>query len=211
MMGPMARFFLIAALLLMTTSLAAPLWVRSPRHSPAGQSRVVSGRLTGDFSDAPWLGSIVTFGNERVVLAADGSFGFRKFPGTYALSVCCSPRYRRIYREITVRDKDQYLEIPAEPLLEVSGRLVDPPKFERAVRISARMIGTSTADWTVVASDGTFVFHLMEGDWQVDFANLPPGFAVRSMTLDGKELRERTFTISSARGPSLPLRIKLQK
>jgi hypothetical protein len=124
--------------------------------------------------------------------------------------VCCSLRFQRIYREIKVDDKDQYLEISAEPLREISGQLVDPPEFQRAVKISAHLIGTSTVDWAVISSDGTFAFHVMEGDWRVDFADLPAGVAVRSMTLNGEELREQTFTITSARGPSLPLRITLQ-
>jgi hypothetical protein len=211
MMASMGRFLLVVALLLMMTSLVAPLWVRSSRHTQTGLYRSqVKGRLIGKFSEPPWGGSAITFGNEQAVLNADGAFSFWKFPGTYALTVCCSVKFQHVYREITVDGHDQYLEIPVEPLLEVSGQLVSPREFKQAVKISAWMIGTNTVDRTVIASDGTFVFHVMEGDWRIDFENLPPEYKVRSMTLDGKEIHERTFTITTVTGPSLPLRITLQ-
>jgi len=211
MMTAMGRFLLVVALLLMMTSLVAPVLVRSSRHGPDGlHSSQVRGRLTGEFPEPPWVGSAITFGNEQAVLAADGAFSFSKFPGTYALSVCCSVRFQRIYREITVDGRDQYVEIPVEPLLEISGQLVSPRKFEHKVRISAWMIGTNTVDRTIIGSDGTFAFHVMQGDWRVDLENLPPEFKLRSMTLDGKELSERTFTITQVAGPALPLRITLQ-
>lgn len=207
----MKRVLLVAALLLMAASLLAPLWLRSSRHPPAVlQRRLVAGRLTGNYSDPPWVGAVVSFGNEQAVLAADGSFSFSKFPGTYVLTVCCSVRFQTVYREITVGDHDQNIEIPAEPLLEISGQLVNPPGFQRAVRISARHIGTNTVDSTFIAADGTFKFHVMKGDWRVDLNNLPPGLTVRSMALDGQELRESTFTITSVTGPSLALRIMLR-
>jgi hypothetical protein len=211
MMTRMGRFLLVVALLLMTASLLAPLWVGSSRHSPAVfKASRVAGRLTGDFAEPPWIGNAISFGNELALLRADGAFSFSKFPGTYALSVCCSVRFQRVYREITVDGHDQYIEIPVEPLLTISGQVVSPRGFKQTVKISAWMIGTNTVDRTMIASDGTFAFHVMQGDWRVDFENLPPEYKLRSMTLDGKELRERTFTIARVTGPSLPLRITLQ-
>jgi hypothetical protein len=207
----MRRALLVAALLLMTASLVAPLWVGSSRAPGLGLQRsLVSGRVIGDFADSPWAGSVVVFGNEQAVLTADGTFSFAMFPGTYPLSVCCSTRFQRIYREISVAGNSQYIELPAEPLLEITGQVVNPRGFKQAVKISAWLIGTNTVERTVIASDGTFTFHVMKGDWQVNFDNLPPGYVLRDMTLDGKEMRDRTFTITSLTGPSLPLQIKLQ-
>jgi hypothetical protein len=71
-------------------------------------------------------------------------------------------------------------------------------------------MGTNRVDRTVVYSDGTFSFYLIEGDWRLDLDNLPAEYTLESMTFDGRELRDRTFTISSTKGHSLPLRITLK-
>src|SRR5262245_38697676 len=141
MMTAMGRFLLVVALLLMTVSLVAPLWVHSSRTTVGPHPSKITGRLTGEFSEPPWVGSTIVLGTEEAALTADGSFSFSKFPATYALRVCCSVRYQRVYRAVTVDGHDQHLEIPIEPLLEISGQLLSPHEFKETVRIQAWMIG----------------------------------------------------------------------
>src|SRR5262245_7115406 len=120
----MKAFLLAIALLLMTAALSTPLWVRSSRSAPQPKrlhKSVVSGRIKGDFTDAPWTGLLLYLGNERIALKADGRFSFTVMPGTHILKLCCSQRFQQIYREIEVEDRDLYFELEARPLLKIAG------------------------------------------------------------------------------------------
>ena len=210
----MRRTLLILALVLMSVSATSPLWVGWARRDLVRPyARVlVTGRVSGEFPDAPWVGTIVTLGNETKSIGADGTFSFAALRGTHILRVCCSTRFQSIYQEVSVTDSDVHLELEARPLLEISGLVLTPrdKPFKRALKVSAWLIGTNRVDRTVVYSDGTFSFYLIEGDWRVDLDNLPEGYTLDSMTLDGREVRDRTFTISSTKRASLPLRITLK-
>lgn len=202
------------ALVLMGVSATSPLWVgwssrgpvRRPEHS------VVYGRITGDFLDRPWAGTVLYLGSEKQTLGPDGRFRIAMLPGVHILRVCCTKRFQDIYREVTVVDRDVSVELRAKPLLEISGSVMTPngAPLRHALIVSARLLGTNRIDRSVVYSDGTFFFHLVEGDWQVDLENLSVEHTVASMTLDGRELRDQKFTIRSVTGPSLTLRITLK-
>jgi hypothetical protein len=211
----MKAFLLTVALLLMAAALSTPLWVRpsrSIRQLPRSHKVVVSGRIKGEFPDAPWFGMILLFGSEKIALKADGKFSFSVMPGTHILKLCCSQRFRQIYREIEVEDRDLYFELEARPLLKIAGHLSTPREkpLEYALNVSAWLIGTNTVDRTVVASDGSFAFHLTEGDWRLELDNLKVGYVLHSITLDGVEVRNQQFTVSNVYGPALPLRITLK-
>lgn len=213
----MKAFLLTVALLLMTAALTTPLWVRSStsmpsRPQPRLNKVVVSGRIKGDFTDAPWKGMDLVFGSERTTLREDGKFSFAVMPGTHILKMCCSERFRQIYREIEVEDRELYFELEAQPLLKIAGHVSTPREkpLEYALNVSAWLIGTNTVDRTIVASDGSFAFHLTEGDWRIELDNLREGYVLHSITLDGVEVHDQKFTISNVDGPALPLRITLK-
>ena len=180
---------------------------------PRSERVLVSGRVVGDdLPDRPWASTIIYFGSEQAVLTQDGRFRFSALPGTHILTVCCSPRFQRIYREITVADRDIELELVARPLKEIPGRLVVQGKPQPAERleVSAKLVGSNMVDRTISAPDGTFALHLMEGDWQVDVENLPEGYMVHSMTLGGRGLPNRVLTVEGMDDPSLTLQITLR-
>jgi hypothetical protein len=154
----------------------------------------------------------VSLGTETKPLAPDGSFSFAALPGVHILRVCCSKRFQSIYREVTVADKNVELELIAEPLREIAGRVLTPEKkpLRTALKVSMWRVGTNRVDRGVVFSDGTFFFHLIKGNWQVQVDNLPADYKVLSITLDGQELQDGKFTISSVTGPSLPLQVTLK-
>ena len=202
------------ALVLMGVSATSPLWVGWFSNGPVprpGRS-IVSGRITGDFLDHPWAGTVVYLGNQKQTLGPDGRFRIAMLPGVHILRVCCTKRFQDIYREVTVVDRDVSLELRARPLLEIVGnvRTLNGEPLRRALIVSARLLGSNRFDRSVVYSDGTFYFHLVEGDWQVDLENLAVEQTVASMTLDGRELRDQKFTVRSVTGPSLTLRITLK-
>jgi hypothetical protein len=205
--------FLVVALLLIAASVIAFVWIRPPVAAGPGLERVwVSGRVTGSFPDHPWAGTVVYLGSEHAVLTQDGRFSFAALPGTHILTVCCSARFQHIYKEVTVTDRRLEIELVAQPLKEIPGRLVIRGGEELASGfiISARHLESNVVDRAVTSLDGTFALHVMEGDWQVAVENLPDGYALRSITLGEHKLRERTLTIGRIDDPSLPLQITLQ-
>jgi len=211
----MRRFLLIIALALMGVSATSPLWVGWTRRGDAVrryQRVMVSGRVVGEFSESPWEGTVVSLGTETKPLAADGTFSFAALPGVHILRVCCSKRFQSIYREVSVDDKDVHLELTAEPLREIAGRVLTPTQkpIREALKVSMKLVGTNRRDRGVVYSNGTFFFHLIKGDWQVELENLSEDHKLESITLDGREISDGKFTISSVKGPSLPLRITLK-
>jgi len=211
----MKAFLLAVALLLMAAALSTPLWVRpstSARRPPRLHKSVVSGRIKGEFTDAPWAGIPLSLGSENVTLKPDGRFSFTVVPGIHILKVCCSVRFQQIYREIEVEDRDLYFELEARPLLKIVGYLSTPPEkpLNYALKVSARRIGTNTVDRTVIAFDGSFALHLTEGDWRVELDNLKVGHVLDSVMLDGVQIHDQQFTISNVYGPALPLRISLK-
>lgn len=207
--------FLILALALILASVVAFVWIgpSAVPLKPRSERVLVSGRVVGgDLPDHPWAGTVIHLGSERAVLTRDGRFGFSALPGTHILTVCCSARFQRIYREVTVTDRDIELELIARPLKEIPGRLVlrGGKQLSERLMISAKLTGSNIVDRTFTEMDGTFALHLMEGDWKVDVENLPDGVTVRSVMFGERPLRERTLSISSMNDPSLPLQITLQ-
>lgn len=214
-MGSMKAFLLAVSLLLMAAALSTPLWVRtstSTPRPPRSHKSVVSGRIKGEFTDAPWTGMLLYLGTERIALKADGRFSFSVMPGTHILKMCCSQRFQQIYREIEVEDRDLYFELEAQPLLKIAGSLSTPREkpLTYALNVSASLVGTNIVDRTVIASDGSFAFHLIRGNWRIELDNLKAGYSLHSITLDGVEVRDQQFTISNVDGPALPLRITLK-
>ena len=205
---------LVIALALMTASAVAPfVWVRPTSPQVRRFQRVlVTGRVTGNFSDHPWAGVRISIGSQKATLEEDGKFAFAVLPGTHVLRVCCSVRFESIYQEVVVEDRAVDLELIAEPLMEIPGHLTISERARAldGFKISAWLIGTSNVERAVTAADGTFVLHVGKGKWEVDVDNLPKDYTLRSVTLGGQELHDRTFTILAPSGPSLPLRITLR-
>jgi hypothetical protein len=210
----MRAVLLTFALMLMAAAVSTPLWVpRETSSSPVWKhTPTVAGRIRGVYTDSPWAGMTLVFGSDRITLKGDGKFSFTVPPGVYILRLCCSNRFRQIYREIEVEDRDLYFELDARPLLKIAGELSTPAErpLKYVLSISAWQLGTNLVDRTFVASDGSFAFHLTEGDWRIELDNLAVDHTLHSMTLDGRYLPDRTFTISDVSGPSLPLRITLK-
>jgi hypothetical protein len=210
----MQRALLVLALLLMTAAATSPLWVGWAQRGTAQryQRVLVSGRVVGDLPDKPWEGTVVTLDTDTKPLGADGKFSFAALPGMHVIRVCCSTRFQSIYREVSVGNSDVYVELQAEPLWEIAGQILTPEGKPppRAPKISMWLIGTNQVNRGVVYMDGTFSAHLPKGEWRIDLGSLEKDYTVESVTLDGRELRDRTFTITSVTGPSLPMRITLK-
>jgi hypothetical protein len=205
---------LVVAVALICASILVFIGV-GPSTAPRPRSErvLVSGRVAGDdLPDRPWAGTVIYFGSERAVLTQDGTFRFSALPGTHILTVCCSPRFQRIYREITVADRDIKLELVALPLKEIPGRLVvrGKPQLAERLEVSAKLVGSNMVDRTVSAPDGTFALHLTEGDWQVDVENLPEGYSVHSVSFGGRLLPDGALTIAGKGDSSLTLQITLR-
>jgi hypothetical protein len=168
--------------------------------------------VTGDFADQPWVGAVVYVGDERSVLQAGGRFSFRVLPGDYVVRVCCSKRFDPIRWEVQVTDQNVYVELHAEPLLEIPGRLVIPEgkQVENLASVSARRIYTKVTKTAVVSAIGTFSLQLSRGDWKVNVENLGQGLTPKSIVFDGKEIHDHTITISNSPESTLPLEITLQ-
>lgn len=199
---------------LMVTAIVTSSWMDAPSlpfaHDYARFR--VKGRVTGDFPDRPWAGTVAHLGGERATLTEEGTFEFSRSPGTYILKICCSDRFRWIYREVMVIDQDVHLDLVAQPLVDVPGRLIirDPSVRRSGLRVSAWLVGTNVIERAVTLSDGSFTLHLVEGKWQVDVENAPKGHDVEWTTFGDEKLSDRTFTISDETSPSLPLQIALR-
>jgi hypothetical protein len=205
----MKRALLSLSLVLMTASLTAPFWARWATSIPRKR---IDGRVTGNFADPPWVGAVVYVGDERSSLKADGKFAFKVPSGVYVLRVCCSKWFDPIRREVQVKDKDLYVELRAEPLLEIHGRLAIPEgkQVQSLASVSARRIYTNPVRKAVISTSGTFSLQLTRGAWKVNVENLSPGLTLKSMTFGGKEIQDETITISNKEDSALLLEITLQ-
>jgi hypothetical protein len=205
----MKRALLILSLALMAATLTAPIWVRWNTIIPRTR---IDGRVTGNFENPPWVGAVVYFGRERSSLKADGKFAFDVRPGVYVLIVCCSERFDPIRREVEVKDKDLYVELHAEPLLEIPGRLVIPEgmQVQSLASVSARRIYTNVVRRAVISASGTFSLHLSRGEWKVNVEDLGAGQTLKSMTFGGKEIQDETITVSNKEDSTLLLEMTLQ-
>ena len=202
------------ALALMVTAIVTTSFVETPSlpftHEYA--RFWVKGKVSGDFPDKPWAGTFAQLGGEKLMLRDDGTFQFSRSPGTYILKICCSDRFRWIYREVLVTDRDVHLELTAQPIVNVPGRLIvqDESVKRSGLRISAWLVGTNVIENAVTLSDGSFTLHLVEGKWQVDVDNAPKGRDVEWVTFGDEKVVSRTFTIADEKSPSLPLQIALR-
>jgi hypothetical protein len=204
----MKQALLILSLVLMTATLTSPIWVRWTTIIPRTR---IAGRVTGNFAEPPWIGAVVYFGREQSSLNADGKFAFDVRPGVYVLRVCCSQSFDPIRRELEVKDKDLYVELHAEPLLEILGRLIIPEgkQLPSLPSVSARRIYTRVIKTAAFSPDGTFSLFLSRGDWKVNVEDLGPGLTLKSITFGEKEAQEGTITITDQQEPAL-LEITLQ-
>jgi hypothetical protein len=213
MMAHMRVTFLVVALILIAASVLAFVWV-GPTTSPGVLSHrvLVSGRVTGDFADHPWAGTVIRLGSEESILTEDGRFRFAVLPGTHILTVCCSARFQGIHEEITVADRDLDVPLLARPLKEIPGRLVIRGGEQLAFGfiVTAKLADSNVVERAVTALDGTFTLHVMEGDWQLAVENIPDGYTLKSMMVGDQKLREQTLTVASVTQSSLPLQITLQ-
>ena len=203
---------LVMALALMATAIITSSIAPSSPFAHRYARFSISGQVTGDFPDQPWEKTIASLGAEKVVLAKKGTFQFSRSPGTYILKICCSERFRWIYREVTVIDRDVHLDLVAEPLVAVPGQMIIlndevPPS---RLKISAWLLGTNVLETAVTLADGSFTFHLTQGKWQVDVENAPKGHVVEWTTFGGEKLTDRTFIIVGKTTPTLPLQIALR-
>ena len=205
---------LVLALALMATAIVTSTLMNSPSlpftHKYA--RFFVDGRVSGDFPDHPWDGTFAYLGAEKIGIGKDGTFQFSRSPGTYILKVCCSERFRWIYKEVTIIDQDVHLELRAEPLIAVPGQVIlhheDLPRA--GLKISAWLMGTNILETAVTLSDGSFTLHLIEGKWQVDVENAPKGHGVEWTTFGGEKLSDRTFHLVGKTPTALPLQIAVR-
>jgi hypothetical protein len=110
-----------------------------------------------------------------------------------------------------VEKSDVVLDLTANPLIEINGRL----EVQRSTAVSsgflvtAALEGTNVVDRATTEADGTFTFHLLAGDWEIRVENLPEKYRIASITLGEKKLPGRRFTLAKD-ATSLPLRIVVQ-
>jgi len=201
------------ALALITASLVAFLWGGAGDAQTRVQRSIVSGRVTGEMSDHPWIGSVVELGPERAILSEDGRFSFAVMPGPYSLKVCCSMRFAAISKDLVVGADDIKLDLPVEPLTQIQGHVViqKSTQVPYGFLVTASRTGTNVVDRAATAIDGTFAFHLMEGLWKASLENLPEGYTLVSMTLGDEKISDGTFQLSKGAPDSLALQITLKE
>lgn len=206
----MRVFLLVVALVLISASVVAFVWDGSVPVEGVQRS-IVSGRLSWDLSDRPWGGAVVSLGTESEVLAPDGEFRFSMLPGRYRLKICCSVRFQGIDQEVIVEKNDIALKLVAIPLTEIAGRLTvqGDAQVPYGFLVTASMPGTNMVARVATETDGTFKFHLLEGNWELRMENLPAEYRIASMTLGEEKLREGKFTLAKG-AASLPLQITVQ-
>ena len=109
-------------------------------------------------------------------------------------------------------DDHLFVELKAEPLLDVPGRLVIPEDrpFQSLASVSARRIYTNVVRRFAVSDGGAFSLRLPRGDWKVNVENLSAGLTLKSITFGGKEIHDETITISNQEDSTLLLEITLQ-
>jgi hypothetical protein len=193
----------------MTISLTAPFW----RHWITSIPRKrIDGRISGEFADPPWVGAVVYAGDQRFSLKADGKFRFDVPSGIYVLKVCCSREFDPMRREIEIKDSDVYVELHAEPLLDIRGLVIIPKgkQLHSLASVSARRIYTNAIKRAVISASETFSLRLSRGTWKVNVENLSAGLILKSMTFGGKELQDEAITISNKEDSTLLLEITLQ-
>jgi hypothetical protein len=204
----------VLALALMATAIITSSFINAPSLPFVHRSArfFITGKVTGDFPDHPWEGTLAYLGGEKMALTKEGTFEFSRSPGTYILKVCCSSRFRYIYEEVTLVDRNVNLNLIAEPIVDVPGQLIvlDESLPRARVKISAWLKNTNVVEYSVTLADGSFTLHLVQGKWQVDVENAPKGHAVEWTTFGGERLTDRTFTIVGKTSPSLPLQIALR-
>jgi len=208
----MRVILLSIALALIFASFVAFLWGGAVPGHGRTQRSMVTGQVRGDLPDQPWAGTVVTLGTEYAILGPDGAFSFAMMPGRYNLNVCCSRRFQGINTEVVVvENRDIALNLEANPLTEIQGRLVIQGGIQvpYGYLLSARLDGTNVVDRVTTAVDGTFAFHLLEGNWEIHMDNLPEEYKIVSMTLGEEKVRDRRFTLAKGAG-SLALQIALQ-
>jgi hypothetical protein len=204
----------VLALALMGTAIVTSTLMNSPSlpftHKYA--RFFVEGRVSGDFPDHPWVGTFAYLGAEKIALNKSGTFQFSRSPGTYILKICCSEKFRWIYREVTIIDRDVHLELRAEPLVTVPGSVIfyDDELRRDGLKISAWLLGTNILETAVTLSDGSFTLHLIEGKWQVNVENTPKGHKVEWTSFGGEKLNDGTFHLVGKATPSLPIQIALR-
>jgi hypothetical protein len=197
-------------LFLIAASAAAFLW-RGGTPRLRVQRSIVSGRVTGIMKDKPWAGAVIQLGPERQILTAGGAFDFALVPGLYALSVCCSTRFQAVGRQVTVGNADMRLDVELTPLTTVAG-LLNIRRGTQAplgFQISAALDGTNVVDRVMTDAEGRFVFHLSEGKWSLALDNLPKGYTVASVTLDGVRLRGMTLDVPPGDGTAKPMPLQI--
>jgi hypothetical protein len=206
----MKVIFLVVALLLIGASVAAFLFSGGP--AVEGPHRFfVSGQLRGEVADKPWAGTFAQLGTDNVILGEDGAFKFAVLPGRYRLFVCCSPRFQGINKEVVVEKADVSLDLEVTPLTEIKGQLAiqGGTQVPYGYLISAALAGSNIVDHAETDVDGSFKFHLMQGDWEIRMDNMPPQFKIVSIKLGEEKVADRKFTLAKG-APSLPLQIALQ-
>lgn len=177
-----------------------------------GHRALVEGRVTGDFEDHPWVGTLVHVGSDYQTLAEDGRFRFAVLPGHYILTVCCSPRFQSIYRELPVAREDIQLDLVVKALTEIPGQLVrvSRAKIPEEIEVVAKMPGTNVVDRAVPDFEGRFALHLTEGEWVIGLENLPEGQTLAAIAAGPDPLEEFVIQVGGSEPSRLPLQITLR-
>jgi len=214
MMEAMKVALVVIALALMATAIITSTLVNAPSLPFTHRSArfYITGKISGDFPDQPWAGTTAYLGGEKIALSREGTFQFSRSPGTYILKICCSDKFRYIYEEVTIVDRNVDLNLVAEPFVYVPGQLIvlDESLSPAKLKISAQLMDTNVTETSVTLADGSFSLRLIAGKWQVDVENAPKGSVVEWATFDGQKLTDRTFIIVGKTPPSLPLQIALR-
>jgi hypothetical protein len=179
------------------------------------RKRTVSGRLVdpagGSLATAMVsLFSISAAEDLRARVAADGRFRFTDVPDAdYMLRVMDTSQVRswtNAYRDISVRDDVTDLQLLARPSVWIEGRIVreegQPLPFDvTSLQMSAEQqtgqFGFTSTGSGKVAADGTFSMRSGAGTITARVSGLPPRWFVKSVRLDGVDVTDTAFSLST--------------
>ena len=213
------RVILLAVALALIFASVASFVLMGPATATSadrGERALVEGQVTGDFEDRPWVGTVVHLGSEYTILDGDGRFRFAVLPGTYILTVCCSPRFQSIYQELVVSRQDIRLDLVARGLTEIPGQVfvVGGTQIPFGFVVSATQPGTNVVDRATTDIEGKFALHLMDGDWQLQVENLPEGYKLVSIAAGAdalaNTLKDALMTVGGPSASRLPLQITVR-
>jgi hypothetical protein len=157
----------------------------------------------------------------RAPVAVDGRFRIPDVPvADYMLRIMDTSNARSwttAFRDVSVRNDVTDLELVAGASVWIDGRIVrddgrplpfDPTSLQMFTNQQTSQTGSfNSAGFSKVAADGNFSMRSAAGTMSLRVSGMPPHWFVKSLLLDGVDVTDRVFTLSSDGRRHLEIRL----